>query len=309
MEPCLSPGSAWAAAAVAVAAATRIQANFRGKRARDHHLQHLLHEVLETERNYVEDLTKAIEHYFKPLRLLAHTKEKLLDADAVAAIFGNLEDVLVIAEELLARIEEEVGSGGSSLGPIFKAHSFALKLYARYVSGYEDATERLLEAEKSDRFREWLAARQAALQDLHDPSSGGHLGSRASGLRDLLVKPVQRIPRYELLLKELVRVKAKMGETDQELTEALASLQEVGQHNNEVIRSTESREQLFELQRKLGKVRIVESGRHLIKTGAVCKISRKAHKPYRLILTTDIVFTVTEQKGGSYKLHHRIELR
>eukprot|EP01045_Picozoa_sp_COSAG04_P030187 COSAG04_NODE_5171_length_1713_cov_6.622057_2_plen_253_part_01 len=253
---------------MAVAAATRIQANFRGKRARDHHLQHLLHEVLETERNYVEDLTKAIEHYFKPLRLLAHTKEKLLDADAVAAIFGNLEDVLVIAEELLARIEEEVGSGGSSLGPIFKAHSFALKLYARYVSGYEDATERLLEAEKSDRFREWLAARQAALQDLHDPSSGGHLGSRASGLRDLLVKPVQRIPRYELLLKELVRVKAKMGETDQELTDALASLQEVGQHNNEVIRSTESREQLFELQRKLGKVRIVESGRHLIKTGA-----------------------------------------
>ena len=115
----------------------------QGKRARDHHLQHLLHEVLETERNYVEDLTKAIEHYFKPLRLLAHTKEKLLDADAVAAIFGNLEDVLVIAEELLARIEEEVGSGGSSLGPIFKAHSFALKLYARYVSGYEDATERL----------------------------------------------------------------------------------------------------------------------------------------------------------------------
>ena len=34
-----------------------------------------------------------------------------------------------------------------------------------------------------------------------------------------------------------------------------------------------------------------------------------AHKPYRLILTTDILFTVTEHKGGSYKLHHRIELR
>ena len=32
------------------------------------------------------------------------------------------------------------------------------------------------------------------------------------------------------------------------------------------------------------------------------------HPRYRLILTTDILFTVTEQKGGSYKLHHRIEL-
>ena len=178
-------------------------------------------EILATERAYVQDLTKAIEHYFKPLRELSlgPAKHKLVEPDVVAAIFGNLEDVLVIAEELLARIADEIEAGGSSLGQIFIAHSFALKLYARYVSGFEEASERLHEAEKSETFVAWLRERRLAL-DASRVAAGG-LGSRSSGLHDLLIKPVQRIPRYELLLKELVKVKTKLGEDDPPLHAAV----------------------------------------------------------------------------------------
>lgn len=114
----------------------------------------------------MQDLTKAIEHYFKPLRemSLGPAKHRLLDADGVAAIFGNLEDVLVIAEELLARITQEIEGGGSNLGEIFISHSFALKLYSRYVSNYEQATERLRAAEKDQKFVAWLRERRVALE-------------------------------------------------------------------------------------------------------------------------------------------------
>ena len=148
-------------------AAARIQATFRGKRARARQLDFLLNEVLQTERAYVQDLTKAIEHYFKPLRELAlgPQRHRLVDADGVAAIFGNLEDVLVIAEELLARITQEIEGGGSNLGAIFISHSFALKLYARYVSNYELATERLHAAQKNKKFVAWLRERRVALEE------------------------------------------------------------------------------------------------------------------------------------------------
>jgi hypothetical protein len=147
-------------------AAVQIQAVFRGKRARSRHLEFLLNEVLQTERAYVQDLTKAIEHYFKPLRELAlgPQRDRLIDADGVAAIFGNLEDVLVIAEELLARITKEIEGGGCNLGEIFTSHAFALKLYARYVSNYEQATERLHVAEKNKKFVAWLRERRLALE-------------------------------------------------------------------------------------------------------------------------------------------------
>eukprot|EP01043_Picozoa_sp_COSAG02_P030902 COSAG02_NODE_1995_length_10156_cov_54.624242_5_plen_214_part_00 len=147
-------------------AAVQIQAVFRGKRARSRQLEFLLNEVLQTERAYVQDLTKAIEHYFKPLRELAlrPQRHRLIDADGVAAIFGNLEDVLVIAEELLARITQEIEGGGSNLGEIFISHSFALKLYARYVSNYEQATERLHASEKDKKFVAWLRERRLALE-------------------------------------------------------------------------------------------------------------------------------------------------
>lgn len=290
-------------------AAARIQSNFRGRKSRNNHLRHLLDEILATERAYVQDLTKAIEHYFKPLRELSlgPAKHRLVEPDVVAAIFGNLEDVLVIAEELLARIAEEIEAGGTQLGQIFITHSFALKLYARYVFGFEEAADRLHEAEKSEAFVAWLRERRLAL-DTRAAAAPKGLGSRSSGLRDLLIKPVQRIPRYELLLKELVKIKTKLNEDDPLLHAAVSSLMEVGRHNNDVIFHAQNRERLYALQKKLGTARIVEDGRVLLRDGPVMKVCRKDHKPYRLVLLSDQLLTVTEITGGKYKLHHRIML-
>jgi hypothetical protein len=287
-------------------AAARIQANVRGKQHRDRQLQYLLQEILDTERAYVEDLTKAIEHYFKPLRELAlgPARHKLVGADVVAAIFGNLEDVLVIAEELLSRIAQEIEAGGSNLGQVFISHSFALKLYARYVSNFEQASERLHEAERNEKLVAWLRERRIALEAT---SARSGLGSRSNDLHTLLIKPVQRIPRYELLLRELVRVKAKLGQNDPALTEAVASLEEVGQHNNDVIFHAQNRESMYALQKKLGNAHIVADGRVLLRDGPVMKVCRKDHKPYRLVLLSDQLLTVTEN-SGKYKLHHRIML-
>lgn len=118
---------------------------------------------------------------------------------------------------------------------------------------------------------------------------------------------MQRIPRYELLLKELVRVKGRLGQDDPVLSKAVKSLMDVGKHNNDVIFHTQNRESLYALQKKFGSTNILSHGRVLLRDGPVMKICRKDHKPYRLVLFSDQLLTVTEN-GSKYKLHHKIML-
>lgn len=122
-----------------------------------------------------------------------------------------------------------------------------------------------------------------------------------------MIKPVQRIPRYELLLKELVRVKDRLGQDDPVLAQAVKSLMDVGRHNNDVIFHTQNRESLYAVQKKLGDTNIIADGRVLLRDGPVMKVCRKDHRPYRLVLFSDQLLTVTEN-GNRYKLHHRIML-
>ena len=118
---------------------------------------------------------------------------------------------------------------------------------------------------------------------------------------------MQRIPRYELLLKELVRVKGRLGQDDPVLSKAVKSLMDVGKHNNDVIFHTQNMESLYALQKKFGSTNIMSHGRVLLRDGPVMKICRKDHKPYRLVLFSDLLLTVTEN-GSKYKLHHKIML-
>lgn len=69
-------------------------------------------------------------------------------------------------------------------------------MYAIYCSNHENANklyEKLLAS--NAQFAEWIAA-----QKLNNPAVKG------AGLESYLIKPVQRLCRYPLLLKELVKV-------------------------------------------------------------------------------------------------------
>ena len=82
---------------------------------------------------------------------------------------------------------------------------------------------------------------------------------------------------------------------------------DVGRHNNDVIFHTQNIEALYALQKKFGNANVIGDGRVLLRDGPVMKICRKDHKPYRLVLFSDQLLTVTEN-GSKYRLHHRIML-
>jgi hypothetical protein len=66
--------------------------------------EHAIHEILQTETVYVNDLRIAVNFYLKPLR-----RKKLLTEENINGIFSNMETLLHINETLLRDLEECCG--------------------------------------------------------------------------------------------------------------------------------------------------------------------------------------------------------
>lgn len=83
----------------------------------------------------------------------------------------------------------------------------------------------------------------------------------------MLIVPIQRVPRYRLLLTELI---AHTEETEEEYTilnAALKQIEGVAHHINEQIREQENMQRMIRIQRSLlhGNPKIVIPGRRFIK--------------------------------------------
>ncbi|KAG5891002.1 hypothetical protein JTB14_022581 [Gonioctena quinquepunctata] len=96
-------------------------------------------------------------------------------------------------------------------------------------------------------------------------------------LSALLITPIQRVPRYRLLLTQLHQL-TKPSEKDYEsLTECLEKIDDAADHINKIVEDQENMQRLLELQRflKSGEPIIIKPGRTLIKEGILIKMATK----------------------------------
>jgi hypothetical protein len=153
-------------------------------------------EIISSEEVYVHKLEWAIKHYVRPIRALG-----LLDDADLSLLFSNLDMLLKLNQDLLSQLRL-VGPVGE-IGRVFATAAPTLRMYSVYVNNYPMALALLGRLAGDD---DW--------QRFTDTMGGDSLEST-------LITPVQRICRYELLLREAVR--HTDGETD---PETLASLRE-----------------------------------------------------------------------------------
>ena len=97
-------------------------------------------------------------------------------------------------EKLLSEIQKAVEkwTPESNIGPVFTQLAPFLKMYTAYSNKYEEAVNTYnIMTKKNEKFANLVKEQQAA--------SGSSLS-----LMDLLIMPIQRVPRYSLLLKDLI---------------------------------------------------------------------------------------------------------
>lgn len=111
------------------------------------------------------------------------------------------------------------------------------KMYRPYVAGYEGALNKLQQVQ-ADRSSTAVFFGECAQR----------LGSQAPKLDALLIEPVQRIPRYRLLLEEARKqTPAQMHADCDALDNAVKAIQEVAKHINDMAREDDERQKVIEI--------------------------------------------------------------
>ncbi|XP_076017749.1 rho guanine nucleotide exchange factor TIAM2 [Genypterus blacodes] len=194
-------------------------------------LRKVIQELVDTEKSYVKDLACLFEIYLKPLQ-----EETFLTLDEMESLFGSLPEMLDFQRVFLQTLEEQIAYSPNfstletpaqfkkllfSLGGSFLYYADHFKLYSGFCANHIKV-QKVLERAKTDRaFKQFLDAKNPTKQ-------------HSSTLGSYLIKPVQRVLKYPLLLRELVSLTDTDSEEHYHLTEALKAMEKVASHINEM---------------------------------------------------------------------------
>ncbi|XP_050009510.1 pleckstrin homology domain-containing family G member 3 isoform X15 [Alexandromys fortis] len=151
------------------------------------YLGRVVREIVETERMYVQDLRSIVEDYL--LKII--DTPGLLQPEQVSALFGNIESIYALNSQLLRDLDS-CNSDPVAVASCFVERSQEFDIYTQYCNNYPNSVAALTECMQDKQQAKFFRDRQALLQ--HSLPLGSYL-----------LKPVQRILKYHLLLQEIAK--------------------------------------------------------------------------------------------------------
>ncbi|XP_059951991.1 pleckstrin homology domain-containing family G member 3 isoform X8 [Mesoplodon densirostris] len=164
--------------------------NSRASVAPAHKLSYVgrvVREIVETERTYVQDLRSIVEDYL--LKII--DTPGLLNPEQVSALFGNIESIYALNSQLLRDLDS-CNSDPVAVAGCFVERSQEFDIYTQYCNNYPNSVAALTECMQDKQQAKFFRDRQELLQ--HSLPLGSYL-----------LKPVQRILKYHLLLQEIAK--------------------------------------------------------------------------------------------------------
>ena len=222
---------------------TRSNTNFAKRRR-------IFQEIIETEEKFCNDLAIVCDKFRAPLldaeKRSSFGQNSPIKATTVHAIFSNLPSIRKANTTLLRVLKQALSNKDErrtqTFARIFMRLATILSLYCDYTVKYQMAISVLREKRLSKpRFQRFLDEVEAAAAN----------GSR---LEDFLIKPIQRICRYPLLLKEVLK-RTEDGHPDKEaMRHAHAVMASVAEDMNAYEKRSENIMQVIEIFQRLGGV-------------------------------------------------------
>ena len=189
----------------------------------------------------------------------------------------------------------------SSLGGFLLKYIPFFKMYTMFVNNHEHSSKVIASLQdgtgkKATRFQKLCASASA-------------LTANSLPLESLLITPIQRVPRYVLLVAELLKYTPETHHDHAKLVESLTKLKSVATDINESMKRQDGALKLLNLDRKFdGSLSFIHPGRRLLHQGKLAKISRKAHIMYEFFLFNDLLIYAKKSKvqSGKWREHNRI---
>ncbi|XP_076589238.1 FYVE, RhoGEF and PH domain-containing protein 6-like isoform X2 [Chaetodon auriga] len=264
-------------------------------------IHHIATEIMSSERVFVDVLkllhvdfrdavSKASRQNGKPV-----IEEQLLDQ-----ILYYLPQLYKLNQDLLRELELRVANWDENarLADIFLVKGPFLKMYSSYIQEFGKNVALLEEQTKKN------PAFGGVVRDFEASPCCANLA-----LKHYLLKPVQRIPQYQLLLTDYLKNLSQDSADYRDTQAALALVKEVANHANDIMKQGDNFQKLIQVQCSLkGHHEIVLPGRIFLKEGILNKLSRKVMQPRMFFLFNDTLLYTTPVQSGQCKLNNMLSL-
>ncbi|KAM5340106.1 pleckstrin homology domain-containing family G member 3 isoform 2-T2 [Glossophaga mutica] len=194
------------------------------------YLGRVVREIVETERMYVQDLRSIVEDYL--LKII--DTPGLLKPEQVSALFGNIESIYALNSQLLRDLDNCNGDP-VAVASCFVERSQEFDIYTQYCNNYPNSVAALMECMRDKQQAKFFQDRQELLQ--HSLPLGSYL-----------LKPVQRILKYHLLLQEIAKHFDEEEEGFEVVEDAIDTMTCVAWYINDMKRRHEHAVRLQEIQ-------------------------------------------------------------
>ena len=272
----------------------------------------IFREMVSTEERFVSSMRTLVTVFIEPLQALSVSSTSSSSRLSSIALHPQVQVFFSTATQILtlnSQFSEELSSKlthfdeQTDVGVVFLHYAPLFRCYGLYASSHERVSAQLLASSRND-----AAFRAFVEQATADPRCKGQT------LESLLIMPIQRIPRYRLLLEELRKKTPDAHPGYDSLMGALAQVNDAAVHINESIRRRENREKLSELTERFvagsrDALDLLDTDvpRQLIREGELTRITRRGSTVYYFHLFNDLLL-YSEDTVKGYKLHRRVDL-
>lgn len=266
----------------------------RKEAERKKHRKLVINEIRVTESDYVKDIGIIVNVFSTPLR-----SEGILSPAEMVALFSNIEVIVNVNQKLLGELDANDDNETILIGKIFLGMADFFKMYTAYCANQPKAMEVLDALGRNPQFKAFTD------KCMLDPEC------RGLTLFSFLIKPIQRICKYPLLLRDLLKVTPEDHEDHDNLVAALGKIEEVVTYVNERKRLAENLQKILDVQKQIEsteELNLVSPSRRFVREG-VFKVFEKS-KPHErcLYLFNDLIVMTKPRKSTNGKDHFKYQL-
>eukprot|EP01105_Mastigella_eilhardi_P000355 TRINITY_DN1044_c1_g1_i1.p1 TRINITY_DN1044_c1_g1~~TRINITY_DN1044_c1_g1_i1.p1 ORF type:complete len:651 (-),score=196.17 TRINITY_DN1044_c1_g1_i1:37-1959(-) len=247
-------------------------------------------EILSSEKKYVAQISVLVNVFVQPLRELS---PPILSEEEIKAIFSDIIIIKSVNESLLKILHTRIDSWDKDhkIGDVFLRTSDFLRIYTGYVNNYINSAMTLKELDSNHPFWHFFEVQQ---QKAGNDNLNTDLGS-------YLILPIQRIPRYQLLLKDLFKHTPKNHPDFKDLADAVEKIGSIASWVNESQHKYQNRMKIVDLQLEVGgldeaNMKLVSASREFIKEGDLFEVVGKKIIKRFVMLFNDLLVLCDHRK-------------
>ncbi len=248
-------------------------------------------ELLSSEKVFVSELTILEQTYMVPLQLWASELEQSVEkkeevesnvtgsvssskldltTEDLRIVFNNLSGIAALNKQFFNDIQAAHSSseGGdgilSAMLSVFLNYAPLFKLYSDYVNLFDRSREKLQELRERPPVDAFIRACEM------------QTSCHGLGLSDFLIQPVQRVPRFRLLLESILKYTPEDDLLTNSIRTCLDRISSVATKINDDVHTREARDKIIELQEGFNESFLAPS-RVFIKEGFLVKASSESY--------------------------------